>query len=73
MCKDKKKIENDLVYKTFSYYLNRGAYKLSELKEMYINNEDDFNFLIASMYINKKEDIDLATLSNSNFYTRKEV
>lgn len=40
---------------------------------MYINNEDDFNFLIASMYINKKEDIDLATLSNSNFYTRKEV
>ena len=69
----KKKIENDLVYKTFSYYLNRGAYKLSELKEMYINNEDDFNFLIASMYINKKEDIDLATLSNSNFYTRKEV
>lgn len=59
------------MYKTFSYYVNKGSYKLNELRDMYTNNEDDFNFLVASMQFNQKQDIKLATISNSNFYTRK--
>ena len=33
---------------------------------MYLNNEDDFNFLVASMCINKKEDVELATIPAAN-------
>ena len=56
----------------FSYYVaKKGTYTLSQIRDIYINHPNDFDWLTAMMGAESDDEIELKKLCNSNFYAPK--